>query len=49
MYLAGFNSFSKVIIVINASRFKKVENKKCTSVIGILLNIIFNIADLQRR
>ena len=47
MYLAGLNSFSRVIIVANASRFKGVENRKRASVISILLNIVFDIADLQ--
>ena len=46
MYLAGLNSFSGVIIVVNASKFKGVENRKYVSVIGALLNIVFNIADL---
>ena len=46
MYLAGLNSFSEVIIIIDASKFKGVKDKKCVSVIGMLLNIIFNIADL---
>ena len=46
MYLAGLNFFSGVIIVANASRFKRVENRKRAGVIGTLLNIIFNVADL---
>ena len=46
MYLAGFNSFSKVIIVANASRFKGVKNRKYASVIDVLLDVIFNVADL---
>ena len=49
MYLAGLNSFSKVIIVINTGRFKGVENRKYTSVIGALLDVVFNMADLQKR
>ena len=49
MYLAGLNFFSGVIIIINTNKFKGVENKEHTSVIGILLDIVFNIADLQRR
>ena len=49
MYLVGLNSFSRVIIVADTNKFKGVENRKRTSVIGVLLNIVFNIADLQGR
>ena len=45
----GLNSFSGVIIITNANKFKGVENRKHTSIIGTLLNIIFNMADLQKR
>ena len=37
MLLIGFNSSSKVIIIINANRFERVEDGKYTSVIGVLL------------
>ena len=46
MYLAGLNFSSGVIIVANANKFKGVENRKRTSVVGMLLNIIFDVADL---
>ena len=46
MYLAGLNSSSGVIIIIDTSKFKGVENRKRASIIDILLNIVFNIADL---
>ena len=49
MYLAGPNSFSGVIIVTDTSRFEGVENRKRVGVIGTLLDIVFNIADLQGR
>ena len=49
MYLAGLNSSSKVIIVTDAGRFKGVENRKHAGVIGTLLDIVFNVADLQGR
>ena len=49
MYLAGFNSSSGVIIIIDTNKFKGVENRKRASVIGVLLDIIFNIADLQEK
>ena len=42
----GLNSSNKVIIVADASRFKGVENRKRTSVIGVLLDVVFNMADL---
>ena len=35
--MTGLNSFSEVIIVVNTSRFKRVEDRKCTSIIGVLL------------
>ena len=44
--MAGLNSFSRVIIIIDTSKFKGVKNRKRASVIGTLLNIVFNIADL---
>ena len=49
MYLAGLNSFSGVIIIANAGKFEGVENRKYASVIGTLLDVVFDIADLQRR
>ena len=49
MYLAGLNSFSGVIIVANASRFKGVENRKYTGVVSTLLDVVFDVADLQGR
>ena len=49
VYLAGLNSFSKVIIVADASKFKGVKNRKRASVIGALLDVVFDIANLQRR
>ena len=42
----GLNSSNKIIIVVNAGRFKGVEDRKYTSIIGMLLDVIFNIADL---
>ena len=47
MYLAGLNSSSGVIIVTDAGKFKGIENKKYASVVGTLLDVVFNIADLQ--
>ena len=49
MYLAGLNTSHRVIIVADTSRFKGVENRKRTSVVGALLDVVFNIADLQGR
>ena len=49
MYLAGLNSSSGVIIVTNTNRFEGVKNRKRAGVIGVLLDIVFNIADLQGR
>ena len=46
MYLVGLNSFNKVIIIADTGKFKGVKNKKRTSVIGTLLNVVFNIANL---
>ena len=46
MYLVGLNFSSKVIIVVNTSRFKEVKNRKRINIIGVLLNIVFNIANL---
>ena len=47
--MAGLNFSNKVIIVTDASRFKEVKNRKYTSVIGMLLDMVFNIIDLQGR
>ena len=47
--MAGLNFSSGVIIVTNASKFKGVENRKCASIIGALLDVVFNIADLQEK
>ena len=49
MYLAGLNSSSKVIIVANAGKFKGVEIKKRASIIGALLDMVFDVADLQKK
>ena len=49
MYLAGLNSSSGVIIIADASKFEGVENRKRASVVGALLDMVFNMADLQRR
>ena len=49
MYLAGLNSFSGVIIVADANKFKGVKDKKHAGIISVLLNIVFNVADLQER
>ena len=43
MLLTGLNSFSGVIIVINASRFKRVKNRKRAGIIRVLLDVVFNI------
>ena len=42
----GLNSSSGVIIVTNAGKFKGVENRKYTGIIGTLLDVVFNMADL---
>ena len=42
--LTGLNSFGGVIIVTDASRFERVEDRKCTGVISVLLDMVFNIA-----
>ena len=47
--MAGLNSSNKVIIVADAGKFKGIEDRKYTGVVGTLLDIVFNIADLQRR
>ena len=47
--MAGLDFFSGVIIIANTNKFKGVENRKRAGVIGVLLNIIFNIVDLQRK
>ena len=44
--MTGLNSSSKVIIVADASRFERVKDRKRTSIIGILLDIVFDIAEL---
>ena len=49
MYLVGLNFFSGVIIVIDTGRFEGVKDKKCIGVISALLDVVFNIVDLQRR
>ena len=49
MLLTGLNSSSGVIIVADASRFERVEDKKHTGIIGALLDVVFNIVDLQGR
>ena len=49
MYLAGLNSSGGIIIVADAGRFEGVEDRKRTGVIGALLDIVFDIADLQGR
>ena len=46
MYLVDLNFSSKVIIVTDTGGFKGVENKKYTSIIGVLLDIVFNIVNL---
>ena len=46
VYLVGLNSFSGVIIITNTNKFKGVENRKYTSVINALLDVVFNVADL---
>ena len=42
----GLNSFGGVIIVTDTSKFKRVEDRKYTSIISTLLDIVFNVADL---
>ena len=49
MYLAGLNSFSGVIIVADANKFKGVKDRKRAGVIGTLLDVVFDIADLQEK
>ena len=49
MYLVGLNSFSKVIIVADTGKFEGVEDSKYTDIIGVLLDVVFNIVDLQGR
>ena len=44
--MAGLNFFSGVIIIANAGKFEGVENRKRASVISMLLDVVFNIADL---
>ena len=46
MYLAGLNSFSRVIIIADTGKFKGVKDRKRTSIINTLLDIVFDIADL---
>ena len=45
----GFNSSSGVIIVADISKFKGVKDRKRASIISVLLNIVFNVADLQKK
>ena len=49
MYLVGLNFSNKVIIITDAGRFEGVKDRKHASIIGILLDIVFNIIDLQGR
>ena len=49
MYLAGLDSFSGVIIVINTGKFEGVKNRKRVGVISVLLDIVFNVVDLQKK
>ena len=49
MYLAGLDSSGGAIIVADAGRFEGVKNRKHAGVIGTLLDIVFNVADLQGR
>ena len=46
MYLAGLNSSSEIIIVADTSRFKGVKDRKHTNIIGVLLDVVFDMADL---
>ena len=41
--LTGLNSSSGVIIVADTSRFERVEDRKYTSIIDALLDVVFNI------
>jgi hypothetical protein len=47
--LTGLNSSSGVIIVVNASRFKRVEGREHAGIIHALLDMVFDMADLQGR
>ena len=47
--MAGLNFSSRVIIVTDTSRFEGVEDRKHISIIGVLLNVVFDVADLQGR
>jgi hypothetical protein len=49
VYLAGLDSSGGVIIVANAGRFEGVENRKRAGVVGALLDVVFDVADLQGR
>ena len=42
----GLDFSNGVIIIANTNRFKGVENRKRVGVVGMLLDIVFNIADL---
>ena len=44
--MTGLNSSSGVIIVTDTGRFKRVEDRKCASIIGTLLNVVFDIVKL---
>jgi hypothetical protein len=43
--LTGLNSSSGVIIVVDAGRFERVEGRERASVIGTLLDVVFNVAE----
>ena len=47
--MAGLDSSSGVIIIADAGRFEGVENRKRTGIVGVLLDVGFNVADLQGR
>ena len=44
--LTGLNSSGGVIIVADAGRFKGVEDRKHAGVVGVLLDVVFDVADL---
>ena len=47
--MTGLDSSGGVIIVADASRFERVEDRKRAGVIGALLDVVFDVADLQGR
>ena len=47
MYLAGLNSSGGVIIIADAGRFEGVKDRKRAGVVGALLDVVFDVADLQ--